>query len=612
MKLKHLYIITIFIGLAFSLVPPLYPDTPSSLSKDEWAQIKSKYMKLYQAGTTADKKAAIKVISDVSDRFTDADDDYAHETMELLLWFLSVEKEEPVLNDIKNCLMKFSKTAYVRWLGKNYQRLVTTEAAKLALIDMLSIMANNRNINSVSAICRDLAQADESSAVRKSARSLLVKILPRLAPDVLAYFAGSADLAVSKAALKILGEICAWEETPNLIGLLDSKVLDKDVRNELVATLAKITGQDLGDKPQDWQKWWATNPQVPDAALKHMADRAIKKGSDNLIERCLAPDMRAMISFSESSELVFYTLVKSGQEIPASVKESFLKELFNKNLKKTYHTALLAMTLCYLDKDKYRDRIIQCAQFLLANQSGAGNWTYGAAVPSTGTTPGSTDKGVTTPGIDPKSGEVSPTNEAGLTAKTKFRIPPRRKDKDFDNSNTQYALLGLHACAEAGLEIPKEAWQDAEKHLLRTQAADGGWCYSASGTSYGSMTVGGLGGLAICKHYLGREVDNNSNIKKAVGWLANNFTVVKNPCTTDSSWDYYYLYGLERVGALVGRDAFGGFKWYPLGALYLISKQQKDGSWMNGNDTCFAILFLCRATKPLKKVITESTDKKDK
>ena len=72
---------------------------------------------------------------------------------------------------------------------------------------------------------------------------------------------------------------------------------------------------------------------------------------------------------------------------------------------------------------------------------------------------------------------------------------------------------------------------------------------------------------------------------------------------------YYYLYAMERVGALTHRKWIGRHDWYRLGAEELIRRQLPDGSFPSagfGDDphcnTCFALLFLKRAT--LKSSVT--------
>jgi hypothetical protein len=87
-------------------------------------------------------------------------------------------------------------------------------------------------------------------------------------------------------------------------------------------------------------------------------------------------------------------------------------------------------------------------------------------------------------------------------------------------------------------------------------------------------------------------------LRKGGEWLAAHFSVEENP-VRGSRHHYYYLYALERAGMLYGTEKFGGHAWYALGARYLLGAQERDGSWGGTVDTCFAILFLRRATRPL-------------
>ena len=61
---------------------------------------------------------------------------------------------------------------------------------------------------------------------------------------------------------------------------------------------------------------------------------------------------------------------------------------------------------------------------------------------------------------------------------------------------------------------------------------------------------------------------------------------------------------LERAGMLFGCETFDGRNWYQEGAKLLLAKQHADGSWGDRKnkdeytwDTCFAILFLKKATR---------------
>jgi hypothetical protein len=63
---------------------------------------------------------------------------------------------------------------------------------------------------------------------------------------------------------------------------------------------------------------------------------------------------------------------------------------------------------------------------------------------------------------------------------------------------------------------------------------------------------------------------------------------------------YYFLWSLERTAVAYGLDKIGNTDWYTWGADFLVTDQEKDGSWQGvhgdyGADTCFALLFLRRA-----------------
>ena len=62
---------------------------------------------------------------------------------------------------------------------------------------------------------------------------------------------------------------------------------------------------------------------------------------------------------------------------------------------------------------------------------------------------------------------------------------------------------------------------------------------------------------------------------------------------------------------LFGTERIGSHKWYREGAEVLIENQEKNGSWKrNTVKTCFAILFLRRATRPLGGVASGKKKKR--
>ena len=46
-----------------------------------------------------------------------------------------------------------------------------------------------------------------------------------------------------------------------------------------------------------------------------------------------------------------------------------------------------------------------------------------------------------------------------------------------DNSNTQFAVIGLRDASVAGIEVPDNVWFKLLKHYTSTQLSDGGWSY---------------------------------------------------------------------------------------------------------------------------------------
>ena len=231
--------------------------------------------------------------------------------------------------------------------------------------------------------------------------------------------------------------------------------------------------------------------------------------------------------------------------------------------------------------------------------------------------------------------QITQGDRAG--AWTYFARPSRRTGGD--NSNSQFALLGLHAAEEAGVSVSAETWQRALEYWRSCQRADGSFAYYKDvdnpnvpkAASTGSMTCAGIAALVIASGRVGeadaRVVGNaieccaqqqaDTAVERGLQWLARHFSVQVNPgpasgtrIRTDFtlSGRYYYLYGLERVGRLTGRRFIGRHDWYREGAELLVGQQDPgDGSWRgfgHGEDnpliaTSFALLFLAKGRRPV-------------
>jgi len=204
-----------------------------------------------------------------------------------------------------------------------------------------------------------------------------------------------------------------------------------------------------------------------------------------------------------------------------------------------------------------------------------------------------------------------------------------------DLSNTQYAVLGLRAADHAGVEVPAEVWSRVMNSTLSLQESaveieiprrDGrtgtektsiaGFRYRPDREVTSSMTSAGCAILQVCRTALGRRikaqkaVDASRAIELGKAWLDAHWNLEENVGSGEPQNYFYYLYGLERIGTLLEFETIGGHAWYAEIAELLLKKQEKDGSWVVGgyaptgwreipaeHDTCFAILFLKRASR---------------
>jgi len=207
-----------------------------------------------------------------------------------------------------------------------------------------------------------------------------------------------------------------------------------------------------------------------------------------------------------------------------------------------------------------------------------------------------------------------------------------------DNSNTQFAILGLHEAerARVNVVIKNSTWANALSYWTDGQNNDGSWGYFNSGQAFGrdlpgtgSMTCAGVASVTIAQARLSGEEDakldangisccrihkTDTSVERGLTWLGKHFTVRTNPSSLAGAgvgWTLYYLYGIERIGRLTGRRFFYGNQgrphdWYREGAEHLVRNQSvADGRWVDNNDsdgidsTCLALLFLSKGRRPV-------------
>jgi hypothetical protein len=190
----------------------------------------------------------------------------------------------------------------------------------------------------------------------------------------------------------------------------------------------------------------------------------------------------------------------------------------------------------------------------------------------------------------------------------------------WDNSNTQYGVLGAWACAHYGIGIPSRYWAVAAAHWRRKQLVNGTWGYgyfSGSGFSHqplqarlSTFTPAGVASLLICDEFLGAGEAGDRpmidpSVLRGLAWIDKHFP--------QGTKDQYRMYCYERVGLASGLTEFGGHNWYNDFAhtLTVTAAPDGNGSWpaINfpaGNNyasrvvgTAYSLLILDRGLNPI-------------
>ena len=253
-----------------------------------------------------------------------------------------------------------------------------------------------------------------------------------------------------------------------------------------------------------------------------------------------------------------------------------------------YEAAVIIMALANLDPSGRKAQISGAADYIMGKQNANGSWDYSG-------------------------------RSAG------------------DCSISQYAVLGLWEAENAGIPINPRVWDNAAAFYISVQAPQGSWNYHRDELQYGetlSMTAAGVGSLLICQRQLAAYKQTiaaqnpflvplltetqrarykietpparlTGAIRSGLDWITKNFTTSNSAIMGPSP--YYCLYGIERVGALAGRENLGRVDWYDQGARFLNSSQQGGGSWSSTHgdvpNTAWGVLFLTKSTsKSLERI----------
>jgi hypothetical protein len=191
--------------------------------------------------------------------------------------------------------------------------------------------------------------------------------------------------------------------------------------------------------------------------------------------------------------------------------------------------------------------------------------------------------------------------EAGVIARKLQRLQEHTGGWG-DNSRTQYALLGLKGAKDTLAEIDPLVFAAARQYLEDGQGRKGGWGYGICSPPGNTMTAAGISSYFIVTEDARRHCPvcgkpfGNARLEQGIEFLGK----VVNISERRHTYFYYYLYALERIGALVGQKYIGGHDWFKEGAAILVKRQSIYGTW-EGEEfaTEFALLFLGKGGAPL-------------
>jgi len=267
--------------------------------------------------------------------------------------------------------------------------------------------------------------------------------------------------------------------------------------------------------------------------------------------------------------------------------------------------------------------------------------------------------------------EVSPAEHTGEIGLLLEELLQRQKPNGSwgypgsplgDTSQLQYAAFGLWAAKNSGCQVPPEVAVNLANYVMRVQDPSGCWGYQgidpgtftrvSQAPTRPSLGVAGLGTLYVISDLLGlsrpgvqRQAPKGSvpavfqPVASESHGLRNRASIANLPMSTlkqaisdgnawfrslptlqTQTWQYYFLYGLERYQSfreLVEGTEEAEPRWYNDGVRLLQMLQRDTGQWdslgsaafaQHDTDsvvnTAFAMLFLLRSTREtIEKVV---------
>jgi hypothetical protein len=167
-----------------------------------------------------------------------------------------------------------------------------------------------------------------------------------------------------------------------------------------------------------------------------------------------------------------------------------------------------------------------------------------------------------------------------------------------DNSVTQFAMLGIKAALDCGVDVPDGVLEATAAHFAGSQRPDGAWGYQPKLEGRASMIPAGLSSLAIC----GVPMEHSLELEQGPAFLGkyrSEPVVTRGIKAMVGNMDFasaYTAYGIERVGIFYDQQRFGGVDWYRRGCAEILRGQRRG---FGGCDVQFNLLFLAKGNRPL-------------
>jgi len=449
----------------------------------------------------------------------------------------------------------------------------------------VAALANVPHLFVTESFTPSLVRALDNDRVDRASRSFLIRALGRRCPSSLcplltlrnrtlrAEIVDALDRSLSNP-LAAPAVYAAWREAKER-KLDDGKATPQLLSVRLEGWLARLCGD--GVTPDNFTTWVRSSFR---GHVDRQADGAIQRGVVGLrkaYERELA-DRNNPTNPIALSAFTAYAMLKCDVASNDPTVARALDLLLEKEPEGNYNVSLVAMALATaLEKgaprrERLEKRLRRMAEILVDSQLKSGGWSYGTRnVPE-----------------QAFSGWV------------------------YDLSNTQFAILGLRAAANAGARIPQATWERALALLDKAQLPDGGWSYQGGdGSSYDRMTAAGAYSWIICAISLDEKLApeaaaENARLRGALNWLARSGEA--KPLASPP--DYYFLYSLERCCMIAKVERLGTRDWYADGASLLVRSQSPEGIWSGGHSpavgTSMALLFLRKAFIARPDIATES------